>query len=639
VLGIIYHTILNNIPLENYIDFNIAKQYKSSVSSRRIIMKGSVVSIWLGTIENVWGQNVKVQAMDSVGWAADKMISPLDDIDDQTIFKVMGNVGGQVGLSTEEVWRVLGKNNILSFSKWFPSFFERSSLKAFLMMMDTVHAQLTKMIKGAKPPRMIPKEIDNTTFTITYQSSRGLFDYLQGLLEGAAEYFNEKMDVEVLDKSKLSDGRHQMILKIKVEKGTKTYKTYKTTKLLSFGFMRYIPAKIAFPPAVAATLVTGFATGDWLIGGISGAVTLGIGIATARIVWSPTLATIEELEAMKQLKFDSDTVLSTGDKYEELFEHISSVKDTLREDFILFKGGVDDIHNFNQKFKDVSENMTEVADIISTNVQEVAEGAIHQATETEKSVTILSGNIETLNALSQEEIERKDSLESAVDNIENSFKELQEVAVNLNDIREKFAGVNDLGQDLSTKVQDIITIVSTVESIAEQTNLLALNASIEAARAGEHGRGFAVVAEEVRKLAEDSKDAVNTINSNLNLFTEEVNRMVTEVADQFIALEEGNQKLHTVAENNRAATDQISDVAEGIVELSIRLQTETQKVTEVFENMHTLAAIAEENSASSEEMSANVQQFTHQLQDFSDYIIELEKLSVNLRTELKKYHL
>lgn len=602
-------------------------------------MKGSVVSIWLGTIENVWGQSVKVQAMDSVGWSADKMISPLDDIDDKTIFSVMNHVGSQVGITTEEVWRTLGKNNIISFSKWFPSFFERSSLKAFLMMMDSVHAQLTKMIKGAKPPRMIPKEIDNTTFTITYQSARGLFDYLHGLLEGAAEYFNEKMEVEILEKSKLSDGRHQMIMKIKVEKGTKTYKTYRATKLLSFGFMNYIPSKIALPPSAASILAVGLLSGDWISGAAAGAVTFAVTLATARTVWAPTLATIDELEQMRQLKFDSDTVISTGDKYEEIFGHINSVKDTLREDFILFKGGVDDIHNFNQKFKGVADNMTEVSEIISTNVQEVAEGAIHQATETEKSVGILSGNIEILNALSEEEIERKDSLEAAVGNIEQSFKELQAVAMNLNDIREKFAGVNDLGQDLSEKVQDIITIVSTVESIAEQTNLLALNASIEAARAGEHGRGFAVVAEEVRKLAEDSKDAVNTINSNLNLFTEEVNRMVTEVADQFAALEEGNQKLHTVAENNRKATDQISDVAEGIVELSLRLQSETHKVSEVFENMHTLAAIAEENSASSQEMSANVQQFTQQLQDFTDYIVELEKLSVNLKTELKKYQL
>lgn len=55
--------------------------------------------------------------------------------------------------------------------------------------------------------------------------------------------------------------------------------------------------------------------------------------------------------------------------------------------------------------------------------------------------------------------------------------------------------------------------------------------------------------------------------------------------------------------------------------------------------MHTLAAIAEENSASSEEMSANVMEFTEQIKTFSEYIGELEKLSVNLRTELKKYRI
>ena len=56
-------------------------------------MKGSVVTVWLSTIDNVWGQNVKVQAMDSVGWTADKMISPLDDIEDHTIFRAYGECG------------------------------------------------------------------------------------------------------------------------------------------------------------------------------------------------------------------------------------------------------------------------------------------------------------------------------------------------------------------------------------------------------------------------------------------------------------------------------------------------------------------------------------------------------------------
>ncbi|MCD6363069.1 MAG: hypothetical protein J7M13_03595 [Synergistetes bacterium] len=75
--------------------------------------------------------------------------------------------------------------------------------------------------------------------------------------------------------------------------------------------------------------------------------------------------------------------------------------------------------------------------------------------------------------------------------------------------------VTERARILSKKASVINDVVNTITSITEQTNLLALNAAIEAARTGEAGRGFAVVTEEVRKLAEESKNAAVQIGENL----------------------------------------------------------------------------------------------------------------------------
>ena len=88
-----------------------------------------------------------------------------------------------------------------------------------------------------------------------------------------------------------------------------------------------------------------------------------------------------------------------------------------------------------------------------------------------------------------------------------------EASAAMRGLAESASGVTGAIETLAAKSEKIGGIVTTITGLAEQTNLLALNAAIEAARAGEQGKGFAVVAEEVRKLAEESQVAAQTIGS------------------------------------------------------------------------------------------------------------------------------
>ena len=121
---------------------------------------------------------------------------------------------------------------------------------------------------------------------------------------------------------------------------------------------------------------------------------------------------------------------------------------------------------------------------------------------------------------------------------------------------------------LQEKNADTIKVIDFITNIAGQTNLLGLNAAIEAARAGEQGRGFAVVAEEVRKLAEQSREATEKIQSTLN----EMNKAV-----------------------------------EGI-----------------SKTIETTGAISEEQAASTEEITANLSRVTRAAEDLKKYVSSLD---------------
>jgi methyl-accepting chemotaxis protein len=599
-------------------------------------MKGTVVSTWIKSLRVLYGDDIVNKCLTRIGWSQDRIISPLEEIDDVEPKKLVEEISKLTNHSTSNIWRNIGKSNINSFSKWFPSYFQRSNTKSFLLMMDDVHTQLTKMIKGAKPPRLLATDIGEKEIEIKYVSKRGMFDYFLGLLDGCGEFFNEKLEIKELERG--SENENQFLrVSISFEKGLGSVKNYKLSKLLSMGFIKNLNVKIALFTAIPVLPISYLISDSIINASIITLSAFAAAILASGITLLPIKAFKQELMKLDEYDFSTVTKIITGDNIEELSTDLNKIKEKIQKDFLFLKGGNDDMNSFTHAFSEIAANMKSVSDGISSIVQDVANGAVHQADETEKSVGIIEANMQTLNNIAEEELKSSNQLELAVNNIKLSAGETQKVAKMLLNVKDNFAHVNSQGEDLSKRVSNIMNIVTTVENIADQTNLLSLNAAIESARAGELGRGFAVVASEIRGLAEDSKSSVKTINENLQVFVSEVNKLVSQVNSQFKQLEESNKTLEKVAVDNTTSTEQIAVVAESIVRLVGEMSDQTRQLSRVFENVHSLAAIAQENSASSEEMSASVIEYSNKIKDLTTYIEELDKLSLNFKTELGKY--
>lgn len=144
---------------------------------------------------------------------------------------------------------------------------------------------------------------------------------------------------------------------------------------------------------------------------------------------------------------------------------------------------------------------------------------------------------------------------------------------------------------------EITNITGLIGEIAEQTNLLSLNASIEAARAGEAGRGFAVVATEIGQLAKTCSDAVRNIEGLIN----EISSLVQNTVEQTEESVDNINKSSLLVENALQTFDIIFD---NINEVNVLVRGMIEKVQKVDEVAGNVAAISEEQAASSQEILA-----------------------------------
>lgn len=143
-----------------------------------------------------------------------------------------------------------------------------------------------------------------------------------------------------------------------------------------------------------------------------------------------------------------------------------------------------------EKISLISQDLANLTEETNTSIDEVDE-------QTALIAQIIEQNVETVHLINQDA------------NVGNQH--VMRLEEEMRQISSSTAEMGALISNLKQSSDRIIDIVLLVKTIADQTNLLALNASIEAARAGEHGKGFAVVAQEVRKLAEQSKQSVEEI--------------------------------------------------------------------------------------------------------------------------------
>ncbi|AFM40565.1 methyl-accepting chemotaxis protein [Desulfosporosinus acidiphilus SJ4] len=263
-----------------------------------------------------------------------------------------------------------------------------------------------------------------------------------------------------------------------------------------------------------------------------------------------------------------------------------------------------------QELKNATEESSSSVEQVARATEEMAGGASNQAESSQQIVQMvnqIASAVDHVNVMINKTVEDTNLAKVSVD-------EGMEAVANQN---QKMRENSEAGQQVAVAIEHLLNqakevgaILSTISNIAEQTNLLALNAAIEAARAGEHGKGFAVVADEVRKLAEGSRDATEEIakilggiQSRAQEAWEQTNKAKAVIEAQEQAVEHTNSSFAKISEIVKSMGEQMQKVKTSSVEIG-------EHVNEISGSIETIASVAQENAAGAEEVSASTEELS-----------------------------
>ncbi len=188
---------------------------------------------------------------------------------------------------------------------------------------------------------------------------------------------------------------------------------------------------------------------------------------------------------------------------------------------------------------------------------------------------------------------------------------------------------------LTSKVEEVQKIVTTILSISSQTNLLALNASIEAARAGEAGKGFAVVADEIRQLAEQTKESSNRIKDIIADLSDYAERANNSVSDTISSVERQNEMIDVSREKFMLIEKEVSSLTEIINNTDVLIADIIGSTTIISDNINQLSATSEEVASSSSEGLHTSEKAVDSMHEFAALLENIARTAEELKNYAK----
>ena len=312
--------------------------------------------------------------------------------------------------------------------------------------------------------------------------------------------------------------------------------------------------------------------------------------------------------------------LMNAEEQERMIEEMRLMHEKSVETSKTLMGMVKELSHITENSMDSNRQIVEetgnVLDSFSKNSEEITginertqdiNARLEELTAINRQLSDLANQV---NQLSKENQNKMNSATESMEQIHRSTNECKEI-------------VWKLGEES----KEILGIIQVITGISQQTNILALNATIEAARAGEHGKGFAVVAEEIQKLAEQTRKAVDNIGTIVTASVEDTGRAVKVMEQSAELTENGMESIREVGSSTASITSSNEKMTKQIVEMDHTVENICIQSNEVAKGMQQVNVSTQNNYKAIEQVNAATQENSAGVEMIEDMVVRIRKMA------------
>ena len=344
-------------------------------------------------------------------------------------------------------------------------------------------------------------------------------------------------------------------------------------------------------------------------------------------------STIGEGDLTQEVMVHSeDEIGDLANAFRRMLSNLRRMVSHLEKTSFSMFGSAQDLSNLAQEVNLASEE-------ISTTIKQISQGAEKQSVLTDEVFSIMKGM-----SFSIEDIARKaETTARTADqtgDVAQKESNLMQIAIkNLEGIFNQIEESVQKAKEFGKKTQQITKFLDMITAISQQTNLLSFNATIEATRAGEYGKGFSVVAEEMRRLAEKSREFADEATTIIEDIQRDGVTLLYSMEKEIKEITEGKKSIGTTIDALEGIVKGITNMVEDIRAISAYTQKQRADSERIVNTVSEVAKLADENAMATRGTAVSTEDLVNSIEKIASSAQQSSSISTQLKEDIKEFRL